>query len=121
MYNVFIIEDHPVIRQGYTLLLKRTEDLNICGEASSAEDGLAQIPTCAPDIVLVDFSLPGMNGLEFVRQLRAEQPELPAIVISGHKEEVFIESILAAGAASYIIKERAAQSLVETIRQILTV
>jgi len=119
MYHVFIIEDHPIIRQSYTLLLNRTEDIMICGEASCAEDAFVQIPLCAPDIILVDFSLPGMNGLEFVQRLQKERPELPTVVISGHQEEVFIASILAAGATHYIVKEKAAQFLVDTIRQIM--
>ena len=119
MYNVFIIEDHPVIRQGYALLFRRTDDIVICGEASSAEEALCQIPTCAPDIVLVDFSLPGMNGLEFVQRLQEEQPGLPTVVISGHQEEVFIENVLAAGATRYLVKEQAPQVLIETIRQVM--
>jgi len=119
MYNIFIIEDHPIIRQSYALLLNRTEDMIICGEASCAEDALHQIPACAPDIILVDFSLPGMNGLEFVQLLQQEQPGLPTVVISGHQEEIFIDNILAAGATRYIVKERAAQFLVETIRQVM--
>ncbi len=120
MYNIFIIEDHPIIRQGYALLLRRTEDMAICGEASSAEDALRQIPTCAPDIILVDFSLPGMNGLEFVQRLQEAQPGLPTVMISGHQEEVFIENVLAAGATRYLVKEHAAQSLIETIRQVMS-
>lgn len=119
MVNVFIVEDHAVIRQGYALVLRREPDMCICGEADSGEAALMQIRAAGPDIVLVDFSLPGMNGLEVVQHLRKEQPGIPTIVISGHEDEGFIEGILAAGASSYIVKERAAQLLVSTIRQII--
>ncbi|MCE7987829.1 MAG: DNA-binding response regulator [Caldilinea sp. CFX5] len=119
MVQVFIVEDHPIIRQSYALILQRETDITICGEADSGEAALLQIPHVAPDIVLVDFSLPGMNGLEFVQHLRKEHPTLATIVISGHKEETFIEEILAAGATDYIVKEQAPQSLLATIRRIM--
>lgn len=123
MVNVFIVEDHVVIRQGYALVLRREPDMCICGEADSGEAALVQLrmagPEVAPDIVLVDFSLPGMNGLEVVQHLGKERPGLPTIVISGHEDEGFIEGVLAAGATRYIVKERAAQLLVATIRQVI--
>lgn len=119
MVKVFIVEDHPIMRQSYALVLKREPDITICGEAESAEEALLQIPISAPDIVLVDFSLPGMNGLEFVQKLQEEQPSLPTVVISGHREETFIEGVLAAGATRYIVKELAAQLLIDTIRQVV--
>lgn len=119
MVNVFIVEDHAVIRQGYALVLRREPDMCICGEADSGEAALLQIRSVGPDIVLVDFSLPGMTGLEVVQHLQKEWPELPTIVISGHEDEDFIAGVLAAGATRYIVKERAAQLLVSTIRQVM--
>lgn len=119
MVNVFIVEDHAVIRQGYALVLRREPDISICGEADSGEAALLKIHAVGADIVLVDFSLPGMTGLEVVQHLRKERPELPTIVISGHEDEDFIDGILAAGATRYIVKEQAAQLLVSTIRQVM--
>ena len=118
-YKVFIVEDHAAIRQSYTLLLTRTGNLHVCGEAASAEEARAKINDAAPDIVLIDFSLPGMSGLELVQHLHDEQPTLPTVVISGHNENIFANSVVAAGAASYIVKEQAPARLVETIYQIL--
>lgn len=120
MVQVFIVEDHPVIRQSYTLILQREADINICGEADSGEAALLQIPQAVPDIVLVDFSLPGMNGLEFVQHLHKDHPALATIVISGHQDETFIAEILAAGATHYIVKEEAPQSLIAAIRRLTT-
>lgn len=119
MVQVFIVEDHPIIRQSYALMLQRESDMQICGEADSGETALLQIPQVTPDVVLVDFSLPGMNGLEFVQHLQKQYPTLATIIISGHKDETFIEEILAAGATRYIVKEQAVQSLITTIRQIM--
>ncbi len=118
-HKVFIVEDHAAIRQGYTLLLTRTGNLRVCGEAASAEEALVKISELTPDIVLIDFSLPGMSGLELVQQLHQQQPNLPTVVISGHNENVFASSVVAAGAASYIVKEQAPARLVETIYQVL--
>lgn len=120
MVQVFIVEDHPIIRQSYALILQREADIAICGEADSGEAALLQIPHAAPNIVVVDFSLPGMSGLEFVQHLHKEQPALATIMISGHRDETFIAEILAAGTTHYIVKEQAPQSLVPTIRQIMT-
>ena len=119
MVHVFIVEDHDMIRQGYVLILAREPDITICGEAASAEEALGQIPLVAPDIVVVDFSLPGMNGLDLVQRLQEDHPGLPTIVISGHNEDVFIQGILTAGATRYIVKDHAPRQLVETIRQIM--
>lgn len=121
MVQVFIVEDHPIIRQGYALILQRDTDIHICGEADSGEAALLQIPLLAADVVLVDFSLPGMNGLEFVQHLRKDHPTLVTIVISGHKDETFTSEILAAGATHYIVKEQAPYALIPTIRQIMAV
>ena len=79
MVQVFIVEDHPVIRQSYALILQREADITICGEADSGEAALLQIPHATPHIVLVDFSLPGMNGLEFVKHLHKIHPTLATI------------------------------------------
>lgn len=119
MYKVFIVEDHVAIRQSYILLLTRMGDFQVCGEATSAEEALTKIPEATPDIVLIDFSLPGMSGLDLVQQLQRQSPELPTVVISGHNENVFAHSVVAAGAASYLVKEEAPARLVETIYQIL--
>lgn len=119
MSKIFIVEDHLLIRSGYIALIKRTHDLEVCGQAVSAEDALLQIPLCAPNIVIVDVSLPGMSGVELVRQLKREQPHLPTLVISGHEESIFVQGVLAAGAQGYIMKDQAPQMLVEAIYTVL--
>jgi DNA-binding NarL/FixJ family response regulator len=117
--KIFIVEDHAVIRRGYISLIKRKPDLEICGEATSGEDALNAIPACAPDLVLIDVSLPGMSGVDLVRRLKVAQPGLATLVISGHEESLFVEGVLAAGARGYIMKEQAPESLVKAIYQVL--
>lgn len=120
MGKIFIVEDHAMIRRGYISLIKRKLDLEICGEATSAEDALNLIPASAPDLVLVDVSLPGMSGVDLVRRLKLTQPELPTLVISGHEETLFVEGVLAAGARGYIMKEQVPDVLIAAIYQVLS-
>lgn len=119
MSKIFIVEDHAVIRRGYISLIKRKPDLEICGEAISGEDALETIPAAAPDLVLIDVSLPGMSGIDLVRRLKAAQPNLATLIISGHEESLFVEGVLAAGAKGYIMKEQAPDLLLDAIDQVL--
>jgi DNA-binding NarL/FixJ family response regulator len=118
--KIFIVEDHAVIRRGYISLIKRKLDLEVCGEAASGEDALIAIPICAPDLVLIDVSLPGMSGVDLVRRLKVMQPDLLMLVISGHEEAILVEGVLAAGARGYIMKEQAPEVLIDAIYVVLS-
>ncbi|MCX6046765.1 MAG: response regulator transcription factor [Chloroflexi bacterium] len=120
MGKIFIVEDHAVIRRGYISLIKRKLDLEVCGEAASGEDALITIPICAPDLVLIDVSLPGMSGVDLVRHLKVTQPDLLMLVISGHEEALLVEGVLAAGARGYIMKEQAPEVLIDAIYAVLS-
>jgi len=118
--KIFIVEDHAVIRRGYSSLIKRRPDLEVCGEAISGEDALNAIPGCGPDLVLIDVSLPGMSGVDLVRRLKVAQPNLATLVVSGHEESLFSEGVLAAGAKGYIMKEQAPDVLIDAIYIVLS-
>ncbi len=120
MGKIFIVEDHAVIRRGYSSLIKRRPDLEVCGEAISGEDALDAIPDCGPDLVLIDVSLPGMSGVDLVRRLKVVQPNLATLVVSGHEESLFSEGVLAAGAKGYIMKEQAPDVLIDAIYIVLS-
>lgn len=120
MGKIFIVEDHAVIRRGYSSLIKRRPDLEVCGEAISGEDALNAIPGCGPDLVLIDVSLPGMSGVDLVRRLKVAQPNLATLVVSGHEESLFSEGVLAAGAKGYIMKEQAPDVLIDAIYIVLS-
>jgi len=118
--KIFIVEDHAVIRRGYSSLIKRRPDLEVCGEAISGEEALDAIPACRPDLVLIDVSLPGMSGVDLVRRLKVIQPNLATLVVSGHEESHFSEGVLAAGAKGYIMKEQAPDVLIDAIYMVLS-
>ncbi len=118
-YKLFIVEDHPVIRSAYVRLIQRQPDLEVCGEAGSANQALELIPRTAPDLVLVDISLPGINGIELLNQLKVSHPDLPALVISGHEETLYAKLALQAGAKGYLVKAGLAEVMVQAIRRVL--
>lgn len=104
MKKVFVVEDHLTMREMLATLVARTPSLEMCGEAASAEKALQDIPASSPDIVLIDVSLPGMNGIELGKQIRADLPDLPILFISGHDESVYAEQALQIGARGYTMK-----------------
>lgn len=119
LVRIFIVDDHPIIRQSLRSLLEREEGLAICGEAAKAETALEQIETAAPDLVLIDVSLPGVNGIELARMLRQQYPDLLLAMLSGHGERSHVEQALQAGANGYLLKG-SAEELPVAIRQILS-
>lgn len=117
--SVFIIDDHPLLREGLAFVLARSPGLSVLGEADSAEEALPLIERDRPDIVIVDVTLDGMNGIEFVKHLQATTPDLPVLVMSMHEEGLYAERALRAGARGYLMKRRAKAEVVTAIRRIL--
>lgn len=117
--RIFILEDHPIMRRGYRTLINGEPDIMVCGEAETAAEALEKIPTAAPDLVIADISLEGMNGIEFVKHLRAKQPGLDVLVVSMHDESLYAERALQAGAAGYLMKKEADGLAIRAIRQVL--
>jgi len=117
--RVLIVDDHPVVRVGYTELINRQEDLQVCGEAADVGEALRQVQSTNPDLVVVDISLKGSNGLDLVRQIKMLRPETKTLILSAHDESLFAERGLRAGAMGYINKEEATDRLVEAIRHVL--
>jgi DNA-binding NarL/FixJ family response regulator len=117
--QILIVDDHPMMRQGLGQLITAESDLAICGEANNAEIALDLINTVKPDLVLVDISLPGKNGLELIKDFQALQPGLAVLVISMHDESLFAERVLRAGGRGYIMKQEGGKKLMQAIRQVL--
>jgi len=117
--KVFLVDDHAVVRQGLTALIEQEEDLFICGEAESAEDALKALGATAPDVCVVDLSLTGIDGIEFVKRARARFPDLRMIILSMHDETLYAERALRAGAMGYIMKRESTEKLLKAIRQVL--
>jgi DNA-binding NarL/FixJ family response regulator len=117
--RILIVDDHPMIREGLRTLISREPDLSVCGEAETAQEALKAAAELDPDLVLVDIGLPGRNGLELIKDLRAFHPALPILVLSMHDELLWAERVLRAGARGYIMKREAGPVMVQAIRQVL--
>jgi DNA-binding NarL/FixJ family response regulator len=117
--KVFLVDDHPIVRQGLALFIEREPDLMVCGEAEDATSALQAIRDSSPDFVILDISLNGPDGLELLKTLRVRYPNLPALVLSMHDESVYAERALRAGANGYIMKQEAADKVITAIRHIL--
>jgi DNA-binding NarL/FixJ family response regulator len=119
VYQVFIVEDHPMMQAAYTEMIKSEGDMQICGLVSSAEEAIDLLQTLKVDLVIVDLSLPGMHGTDLIRYLRSAYPGLPALMVSGHPLKQYEALAKAVGAAGYVDKADAAYTLIPTIRAIL--
>lgn len=117
--RVFLVDDHPIVRQGLALFIEREPDLMVCGEAEDVTSALQAIRESTPDFVILDISLDGRDGLELLKTLRVRHPNLPVLVLSMHDESVYAERSLRAGANGYIMKQEAADKVITAIRQIL--
>jgi DNA-binding NarL/FixJ family response regulator len=106
--RVFIVEDHPVMRKMLAEIVERVGGTSVTGVAGSAEEALLSIPASGADLVLVDLSLPGMSGVDLVRELRRVLPETACLMVSGHIELPYVVQALEAGARGYILKGRRA-------------
>ncbi|HEX8299881.1 MAG TPA: response regulator transcription factor [Rubricoccaceae bacterium] len=117
--RIFIVEDHPVMREGYASLISHEPDLEVCGESATAEDAFSRIPALHPDIVVADLSLPGVNGIELIKRLVAFDACGAVLVVSAHDESLYAERALAAGARGYLMKHESAGNVVDAIRRVL--
>ena len=117
--RIFIVDDHPMMRQGLAQLIGAEPDLAVCGEVETAEIALDSIGALKPDLVLADISLPGKNGLELIKDFQAMQPGLAVLVISMHDESLYAERVLRAGGRGYIKKQEGGKKLMQAIRQVL--
>jgi DNA-binding NarL/FixJ family response regulator len=117
--RVFVVDDQPIVRQGLALLIDQEPDLEVCGEAEEAETALSAITASRPDVLLLDISLPGPDGIELLKTIRATDPTLPVLVLSMHDESVYAERALRAGANGYIMKQEATENVLVALRRIL--
>ena len=106
-------------RYGMARLIEQEPDLAVCGEAESAQGALAAVKSLKPSLVLADLTLPGGEGLEFIKDLRVLHPNIAVLVVSMHDETLYAERALRAGARGYIMKNEGGEKLVEAIRQVL--
>ena len=117
--KVFVVDDHPIVRQGLGLLIDREPDLVVCGEAEEANAAILGIASQRPDILLIDISLNGPDGLDLLKAIRSRDPYVPVLILSMHDEAIYAERALRAGANGYIMKQEATEAVLVAIRRIL--
>jgi DNA-binding NarL/FixJ family response regulator len=117
--RIVIVDDHPLFRKGLEQLIHSEDGFAVCGEAGSAPQAMDVLRQVRPDLVIVDISLPGANGVELIKNIRAELPELPVLVLSMHDESLYALRALRAGAQGYVMKQEALENVIVAIREIL--
>jgi DNA-binding NarL/FixJ family response regulator len=117
--RILLVDDHPLMREGMRGTINREPDLMVCGEAANANQAVAAFQKLAPDLALVDITLPGRSGLDLVKDLKAIRPRALILAISMHDESLYAERMLRAGASGYITKDQPPAELLKAIRQVL--
>jgi DNA-binding NarL/FixJ family response regulator len=117
--RVFVVDDHPLICQGLSMLIELEPDLTVCGTADGASSALSALPNAAPDVLVLDISLEGPDGLDLLKIIRARTPNLPVLIFSMHDESIYAERAMRAGANGYIMKQEATAKLLAAIRRVL--
>lgn len=118
-YKILLVDDHPLVRQGLTILFHEQPDFLICGEAGSVREALEQIPVTKPDLAIVDISLQDSSGLDLIRTIRAQYPRIEIVVLSMHDEKLYAERAIRAGARGYVTKRETTKRIVAAVREVL--
>jgi len=118
--RIFIVDDHPIVREGLITIINHDKDLAVCGEADEPQEALKAISELRPDVVIVDITLKNSDGIELTKSIKARYPKLPVIVLSIHDESVYAERALRAGAQAYLMKEVVSDNIVTAIRTVLS-
>jgi DNA-binding NarL/FixJ family response regulator len=117
--RVFIVDDHPLVREGLTNLINGQNDLIVCGEAKDSAQTINGIAKARPDVALIDISLTNESGLELMKHLKRQFPQVALIVLSMHDEALYAERALRAGARGYVMKHETSKSVLASIRRVL--
>jgi len=117
--RVFIVDDHPLVREWLTTLIDQQADLTVCGEAATAAEAVQAVPTSNPDAAIVDITLKDSSGIELIKDLKQVCPSLAVLVLSMHEESLYAERALRAGAKGYIMKREATRKVIEALRRVL--
>ncbi|MEW6278248.1 MAG: response regulator transcription factor [Candidatus Eremiobacterota bacterium] len=117
-YRIVIADDHPLVRSGIRATLAEESDLELVGEACDGDEALRLVVSQRPDLLVVDLSMPGLAADELIGQAREHLPELKALVLSAYDDDVFVRRLMQARISGYLLKDEAADNLVEAIRAI---
>jgi DNA-binding NarL/FixJ family response regulator len=118
-YRILLVDDHPIVRQGLAELIDHEKDLSVCGVADDIHHALDQVGALGPDLVIVDISLRGSNGIELLKNIKVRYPKQAVLMLSMHDESLYAVRALRAGAAGYVMKQEATEKVLSAIRQVL--
>ncbi len=119
MISIVLADDHKIVRQGIKALLQTEPDFRIAGEASNGLEAIEQAKNLQPDILVVDISMPRLNGIDVIKQVRKCSPKTGIIVLSMHSAEIYVLQALEAGAMGYVLKESGPEQLISAIREVI--
>jgi len=117
--RVFIVDDHPLVREGLTNLINSQSDLIVCGEAKDSSEATDRITKDQPDVAIIDISLTNESGLELIKNLVKQFPQVAVVVLSMHDETLYAERALRAGARGYVMKHETSKSVLASIRRVI--
>lgn len=117
--RIFIVDDHPLVREGLSALINQQPDLAVCGVAATAADAIRTVSGSNPELAIVDISLKDCFGIELIGDLKKACPGLEVLVLSVHDESLYAKRSLRAGAKGYIMKREATQKVIEALRRVL--
>lgn len=118
--KIFLVDDHPVTRQGVAMLINQEPDFVVCGEADNGPLAVDLIPKAAPDMAIIDITLKTTSGIELLKDLKVLMPDLPVLVMSMHDESLYAERALRAGARGYVMKHEPSETVLTAIRRVLS-
>lgn len=116
--RIFIVDDHPLLRRGLAELINREPDMVFCGEAEDSPSAIKAISQLKPDLVIVDISLKGYNGIELIKNIKAFDSKIQVLVLSMHDESIYAMRVLKAGAKAYVMKQEVVDKVMEAVRRI---
>jgi DNA-binding NarL/FixJ family response regulator len=117
--RIVLVDDHPIVREHLANAIRREADLTVCGEAASRAQALEIIAATKPDLAIIDLSLKDSHGLDLIKDIHVQQPDLGMLVLSMHDESIYAERVIRAGAHGYITKQEATRKIIVAIRQVL--
>jgi two-component system invasion response regulator UvrY len=118
MIRIFIADDHAIVREGLKQIVTETSDMVVADEASTGHEVLAKVFKSDYDVLVLDITMPGINGLDVLKQVKSQNPRIPILVLSIHPEEQYAVRVLRAGAAGYLTKDSAPDELITAIRKV---
>lgn len=119
MIKVLLADDHSIVRAGLRRIVEESGDMQVIAEAADGREAIQKVHKTSPDVAIIDISMPGIDGLEVISQLRSYYPELPLLILTMHEEGQYVVRAIEAGAMGYITKQSAPEQLVKAIRKVI--